>query len=568
MQHALRILAAAAMIAVGLWIWLYAGNDGAETPDTAATSTAPAAQEGYDLARARAQIAEVAMTPDTSFLSAEQKAVVNKLIQAADLMSQIFFRQYYAENPAVEARLEAADIPDKDLVLSMFKMNGGPFDTFAEQRPFFGDTPYPVGAGFYPEDMTREEFEGWVAAHPEDKEAFESLYTVIHRDGDRLKAVPYSVEYREWLEPAAKLLKEAAAITTNASLKKFLTLRADAFLSDDYYPSEIAWMDLSGPIEVVIGPYEVYTDGLFGYKAAFEAFVTLKTPADSAALDAYKARLPDMEANLPVPDAYKNFKRKFQSPIIVANQIHGGGDNVPGVQTIAFNLPNDERVREAKGAKKVLLKNVMDAKFERILSVMSPHVVVAEQQGLLDQKYFFLETLFHELAHSLGPGAIVKDGRETTVNAELKETYSALEEGKADVMGVYNILYMMDEGELPAAERYNLLTTYVVGLFRSVRFGLTEAHAQGAAFQLAYFREAGAFTTEPGTGLLRIDFPALELAIKNLVHDIVVIQGDGDYAAAKAFLDRYVVLDATAKAILAGLADVPVDIEPAYPDRV
>ncbi|HXV74072.1 MAG TPA: hypothetical protein VD713_05020, partial [Sphingomonadales bacterium] len=413
-----------------------------------------------------------------------------------------------------------------------------------------------------------EEFTAWIAAHPEDKEAFESSYTVIRREGDTLIAVPYSVEYRDWLAPAAKLLKEAAAITRNAALKKFLNLRAEAFLSDDYYESEMAWMDVNGTIEPVIGPYEVYSDGLFGLKTAFEAYITLKNPAESAALAGYKAHLEDMEANLPVADAYKNFKRNFDSPILAAVQVRGGGDNAVGVQTIAFNLPNDERVRESKGAKKVLLRNVMDAKFERILSLMAPRVVVAEQHGLLDRKYFFLETLFHELSHSLGPGAIVKDGRATTVNAELKETYSALEEGKADVMGVYNILFLMDEGELPGAERYNLLTTYVVGLFRSVRFGLTEAHAQGAAFQLSYFREAGALSPEPETGLLRIDFPALELAIKNLVHDIVVIQGDGDYAAAKAFLDRHVVLDNAAKRILETLNDLPVDIEPQYPERI
>lgn len=563
------VLAVAALLMVSLGFWLYFGNTDRTSPSletpAASTSTNPLVSS---LTAARAKVVTVKMEPDTSYLTTEERAVVNKLIEAADLMSEIYFRQYYARNPEMRASLEASNAPEKNLLLSLFKLNGGPWDVFAEQTPFFGNVPYPPGAGFYPEDMTRAEFENWLKTHPEDQAAFKSPYTVIRRNGTKLVAVPYSVEYREWLTPASKLLKEAAAITTDVALKKFLTLRADAFLSNDYLASEMAWMDVRGTIEPVLGPYEVYTDGLFGTKTAFEAFVTLRSPSESQSLAHYKSRLRDMEANLPVTESYKNFRRNFDSPIVAAVQIRGGGDNVPGVQTIAFNLPNDERVRESKGAKKVLLRNVMDAKFDMILSRMAPHVVGAEHQGLLDRKYFFLETLFHELSHSLGPGAILKNGVKTTVNGELKENHPALEEGKADVMGVYNLLYLMNEGELLGSERYNLLTTYVVGLVRSVRFGLTEAHAQGAAFQMSYFREAGAITVEPGTGLLRINFPKLETAIKDLVHDIVVIQGDGNYTAAKTFLDHHVRLDGATESILKNLSELPVDIEPVYPSRI
>ncbi|MEX0643868.1 MAG: hypothetical protein WD076_01050, partial [Parvularculaceae bacterium] len=464
--------------------------------------------------------------------------------------------------------IAASDGPDTALLLDLFDLHFGPWDTLDHNKPFSGETKLPDGAAFYPADMTKEEFDAWTNAHPGDAEAFRSGYTVIRRENGGLAAIPYSEYYREWLEPAAALLREAADKTSNASLKKFLSLRADAFLSDDYYQSEMAWMDLDGPIEAAIGPYEVYTDNLFGYKTAFEAFITIRNPEESAALDKYKHMLRDMEANLPVEERYKNFNRGFESPIAVTNQVHGGGDNAPGVQTIAFNLPNDERVREAKGAKKVLLNNVMGAKFERILAPMAGHVLVAEQAAMLRQKYMGMQTLFHELAHSMGPGSITVSGRATTVNAELKELYSAVEEGKADVMGAYNILYMMQRGELPAAEKKNFLATYFVGLFRAMRFGTNEAHGRGAAFQYRYFRNVGAAEWDANAKRFRLDYAKLEQGIRDLTRDVVVLEGNGDYAAAKEFLDTLAVLDEPATGVIASLTDIPVDIQPIYPDRL
>lgn len=545
------------------------------------TSSAPAGQEPASQADAtvrhddraileamRAQFAVVEMETDTSFLTDEERAVINKLNEVGNLMSAIYFRQRSEMNPQWRADLAGLEGGDSDLLRDLFDLHFGPWDTLDNNRPFYGDTAMPEGAGFYPVDMSREEFETWIEEHPEDKAAFTSGYTVIRRDGDKLVAIPYSDYYREWLEPAAQLMREAAAITTNESLKRFLTLRADAFLNDDYYESEMAWMDLDGPIEAAIGPYEVYTDTLFGYKTAFEAFITVKNPEESAALAKYKNYLRDMEANLPVEESYKNFKRGFESPIAVTYQLHGGGDNVPAVQTIAFNLPNDERVREAKGAKKVLLNNVLGAKFDRILNPMAQDVLVAEQAELLMKKYMSNETLFHELAHSLGPGTITKNGAETTVSAELKELYTQTEEGKADVLGAYNILYMMERGELPAAEKESFLATYYVGLFRAMRFGINAAHGRGAAFQYSYFKEAGAFSFDEGEGKYRLDFAALEQAISDLTRDIVIVQGDGDYDAARAFLDKYAKLDENADKVIASLTHLPVDIQPVYADEL
>ncbi|HFB55333.1 MAG TPA: hypothetical protein ENJ46_05360, partial [Hellea balneolensis] len=489
--------------------------------------------------------------------------------EASSYMNEIYLRQVARDNPQIRKNIVASDDPQKQLLLKMFDRHFGPWDTLDEDHVFFGDVEKPKGGGFYPTDMTKNEFEAWITAHPEDEAAFRSLYTVIVRHGSDLVAIPYSVAYKEYLHPAADLLREAAALTSNPSLKKFLSLRADAFFSDDYQASEMAWMDLTDtPIEVVIGPYEVYTDKLYGYKAAFEAFITIKNPEESAALSKYKNYLRDMEANLPVDESYKNFKRGFESPIAVTYQIHGGGDNVPGVQTIAFNLPNDEVVRELKGAKKVLLNNVLGAKFDLILAPMAEKILVADQSKLLMKKYMSFETLFHELSHSLGPGTITVDGKETTVNAQLKELYSKLEEGKADVMGAYNILFMMEKGELPASEKQAFLATYFTGLFRAMRWGTDEAHGGGSAYQYSYYKEVGAFSWDAGEQRFKLDFDKLEQAISDLTGKIVVLQGNGNYDAVNTFLNDYAVLDDRAKSVIASTSHLPTDIAPIYPDKI
>ena len=534
-----------------------------------ASTEAPPAQDGYDLTAQYAKLARIDMAPDTSYLSTEERDVVNLLIQASGYMDEIYLRQRFAANPQIRTAIERSRRGDRDLLLAMFDRYYGAWDDLEEFHPFWGSDPLPEGAGFYPTDLTREEFDAYLAAHPEQKAELLDPYTVVKRQGDRLVAVPYSVEYREFLVPAARLLEQAAQRTSNASLKKFLSLRAASFLSDDYYESEMAWMDLADtPIEVAIGPYEVYTDRLYGTKTAFESFVTLRNPEESAALAKYKHYLRDMEGNLPIDDQYKNFQRGFESPIAVADQIHGGGDNVPGVQTIAFNLPNDERVREAKGAKKVILANVLGAKYERILDPIGDVVLKQDQAALVAKKYMELETLFHELSHSLGPGTITIDGRQTTVNEQLKEQYSALEESKADVMGVWNILYMMEKGEIPAAEKQQLYASYFAGIFRAMRFGIDEAHGKGAALQYGYLKEKGAFAWDASAQRYVVDYAKMESGLRDLLHDQLMLQAHGDYAGTKAFFARYAKLDDWARGRFAAMDDIPVDIQPIYPDGV
>jgi hypothetical protein len=528
---------------------------------------APEIQIVPDIEQRLAKYSPTPLQADLSALSPEDRKVLDLLFQAARQMDEIFLRQAWAGNPGLRDKVESwTDQNGKPQVAAreFFEVNAGPWDRLDASKPFLGDKPHPEGAGYYPEDMTKEEFEAWVEKHPTDKESFTSGTTVIRRGGPGLQAVRYSQEYLQWLRPAGKLLREAAAATSNASLKRFLELRATAFETDDYYESDMAWMDLDAPVEVTIGPYETYEDGLFGYKAAFEAFLTVNLPKESAALTRYKERLPWLESNLPIPDKHKNPNRGTESPIRVVDSVFTAGDTKAGPQTLAFNLPNDERVREAKGSKKVLLRNTMRAKYDKILMPIAERVLAQDQIKDVAFDAYFNEVLHHELSHGLGPGTISKNGKKTEVRLELKDLFSTLEEAKADVMGVYNILALMQRGDMPAELKRTLEPTYVAGLFRSARFGVHEAHGQGVVMQFNYLMEKGALQVDQA-GRFRAVSEKFPGAIRDLLHDMLMLQAAGDYEGTQAFLQKYggqpqkSLLDAIDK-----LADVPVDIRPVY----
>lgn len=506
-----------------------------------------------------ARFAPTELTADLSGVPPGERAVLVELLHAARLMDEIFLRQASVDNPAVRQEVAAIGPP----LETYFQLSFGPWDRLDDMQPFYGTQPHPEGAGYYPTDMTKAELEGWLDEHPEDRQAFESLYTVIRRDGDRLVAVPYSQEYRQWLEPAAAHLRAAAAATANESLRRFLESRAAAFASDDYYQSDIDWMDLDAPVEVTIGPYEVYEDGLFAFKAAFEGFVTVNLPEESAKLTRFKELLPWLERNLPLPDEHKNLDRGTESPIRVVDEIFVGGDSKSGVQTLAFNLPNDERVREAKGSKKVLLRNVMRAKYDQVLLPIAERVLAADQVGSVSFDAYLDEVLHHELAHGLGPGNIVVDGRQTEVRKELEELYSTLEEAKADVMGIYDILALIEQGEIAAELRQAIEPTYVAGLFRAARFGLHEAHGRGVVSQFNYLLEKGALEVD-AEGRFRAVSERFPQAIADLLREMLMLQAVGDYAGTAAFLDTYGVASSELTAAIERLGDVPVDIRPLF----
>ena len=520
-----------------------------------------------DIFERRAQFVEQSLTADVSHLSEGDREALTYLVAAARAMDEIFRLQAWAGNPDFAPEVAALEGDGAEAAQDYYRIMYGPWDRLVHHEPFLGDTARPPGAGYYPEDMTVEEFEAWIEEHPEDRDALTSLFTIVRRygpNGEELRAVPYSTAYAVQLDIAREALIAAAEATDNESLGRFLRLRAEAFLTNNYYESDKAWMDLDSAIEVVIGPYETYEDHLFGYKAAFESFVCVVQPEDSARLEIFKSQLPFLERNLPIPDRHKNFDRGSESPIRVVDEVFTGGDTRAGVQTIAFNLPNDERVREEKGSKKVLLKNVMRAKYDAILTPIAGRVLPADEAHLIDFEAFYQFTLHHELSHGIGPGQINVDGRDTEVRLELKDLYSAFEEAKADVLGVYDIYALVESGVMQPEILESLPWTYTAGMFRTTRFGVAEAHGLGMVLQANFLLEKGAVVlTEDGR--FRPVPELFEETFHDLAHELLMIQALGDYDAALGFVERYGTVHPAMTAAIGALTDLPVDVDPSYP---
>ncbi len=451
--------------------------------------------------------------------------------------------------------------------LHYFLINQGPWSRIDHNQRFVPGAPAekPASANYYPDGASKAELERWIRSLPEaDRARATGFFTVIRRGaGGGFSIVPYNVEYQAELARAASLLREAAQLTGESTLKAFLTRRADAFLSNDYYDSDVAWMELKGAIEPTIGPYEVYEDELFNYKAAFEAYITVQDEAETAKLQKFAAELQDIENHLPIDPKYRNPKLGALAPITVANEIYAAGDGNRGVQTAAFNLPNDERVVREKGTKRVMLKNVQDAKFAKTLLPISKVVLGASDQQNLAFEAFFTHIVVHELMHGLGPHSITVSGRQTTVRQELKETYSALEEAKADISGLFAIQHMIDKGVLPKSLESPLYTTFLASAFRAIRFGVNEAHGRGIAIQLNYLLDQRGFTVKPD-GTFAVNPDRVKEGVAGLTRDIMTIQAEGDYAKAKALGERMGVVRPSVQKVLDTLMDVPVDIEPQF----
>ena len=511
------------------------------------TSTALPAEQ--DLKRMSARFQPADIKADVSKLSPGDRQALVKLLNAAHILDQLYMKQLWSGNPAFYEKLSKDHTPEGKARLDYFWLNKGPWSDLDEHNAFLPGVPArkPLGANFYPEDMKREEFEAWAGKDI-------GFFTVIRRDANskQLTAVPYSREYGPELHKAGQLLKDAAALTTNASLKKFLTLRAAAFLNDNYYASDVAWMDLDSPIDVTIGPYETYTDELFGYKAAFEAYISIRDEVETQKLKFFAGRLQEIENNLPMDAKYRNSKIGAASPITVVNQIVATGDGAHGVMTAAYNLPNDERIVKERGTKQVLMKNVQEAKFAHVLVPISRHMLSPKDQEDLSFEWFFTHILAHELSHGIGP--------HDNVRQSLKDLYSALEEAKADVTGLFLLQYMFDHGQLARQER-KLYSTYLASMFRSLRFGTVEAHGRGTALQLNYLMDHGGVRLG-ADGRFSIVWEKIAGVVRDLSHEILTIEAEGNYGAAKAMLDRLGVVRPQVAKAMEGLMDVPVDILP------
>lgn len=549
---------------------------------TAQKTPTPSTFPGTDeLNQMAARFAPARLDVDISGLSAGDKKALARLIAAGRIVNHLFMQQFWSGDLALYQKLQRDQTPLGKARLHYFWINKGPWSEIDEHKAFLPGVPAkkPEGANFYPEDMTKAEFESWAKAlYPESKTAAEGFFTVIRRGADKklgtkqLKMTPYSEEYKADLTRAAVLLREAASLTDNASLKKFLTTRAEAFTSNNYFDSDMAWMDLDAPVDVTIGPYETYNDELFGYKAAFEAYINVRDDKESAKLAFLGEHLQEIENNLPEDPKYRVAKLGAAAPIRVVNEVFGAGDGSHGVQIAAYNLPNDDKVVEQKGSKRVMLKNIQEAKFKSTLQPISKVVLQPAAQQDLSFELFFTHIVAHELTHGLGPHQIKISGRETNPRMELKDLYSAIEEAKADVTGLFALQYLMtqaDKGAIqaplahgPDAER-KLYTTYLASSFRTLRFGLQDSHAKGMAVQFNYFLDKGAFIAN-ADGTFSVDLSKIKDAVAGLDRELLTLEATGDYAGAKKMLGEMMVLRPEVKNALERLKSVPTDIEPIF----
>jgi len=530
----------------------------AESPAPAAPAAATAepveqpVSEGVPEQSSRFEIyATVRLTADLSHLSERQRQMIPLLIDASKIMDGLFWQQSFGDRKAF---LDGIEDP---ATRRFAEINYGPWDRLAADRPFIESAgPKPLGAQFYPADMSKEEFEAW------DQEGKDGLYTLVRRQDDgKLELLPYSMAYGEELKQTATLLREAAELADDAEFANYLQMRAAALETDDFQPSDMAWMDMkNNPVELVIGPIETYEDQLFGYRAAFEAYVLIKDLAWSERLARFAKYLPELQTGLPVPDEYKREVPGSDADLNAYDVVYYAGHSNAGSKTIAINLPNDEQVQLAKGTRRLQLKNAMLAKYNQILVPISEVLIARDQRQHITFDSFFGNTMFHEVAHGLGIKNTL-DGQDTVRHA-MKEHASALEEGKADILGLYMVQKLREKGEITEGQLKDDYVTFMAGIFRSIRFGATSAHGKANMIRFNFFEQAGAFSRDEASGTYRVNIPEFEQAVKDLSNKLLTLQGNGDYAAVDTFVAEMGNVNPGLQADLDRLADagIPVDI--------
>jgi hypothetical protein len=498
-----------------------------------------------------ARFAPVELRADISGLPANEREALTRIIEAARIMDPLFLRQVWAGNHALLMELLGDSSGLGEARRHAFIINKGPWSRLDHDAPFIPGVPArPEGANFYPAGATRQDVEDWLKTLPDDERAAAiGFFTTIRRGGDgRFTAVPYSVEYQGELARAAELLRKAAAATNQTSLKTFLEKRAAAFLSNDYYESDMAWMELDATIEPTIGPYETYEDLWFGYKAAFESFIGIRDEEETRKLARFTGELQWLDA---------------LAPLRVIDIVFSSGDGNSGVQTAAFNLPNDERVVSQKGSKRVMLKNTQEAKFNTVLVPISKVALAPADQANVSFAAFFTHILMHEVVHGLGPQTITVEGQKTTVRERLKEVRAPIEEAKADIAGLWAMQELVDKGVLDPSFERTMYTTFLASSFRSIRFGINEAHGRGQALQLNDLVDRGGFRVNDD-GTFSVDTGKIKEAVTGLTRELLTIQAEGSYEKAKSILERLAVNRPETQRVLDRLEGVPVDIEPRF----
>jgi hypothetical protein len=496
-------------------------------------------------------------------LSSRERQMVEKLVEACRLLDEVYWRQ---SDPGGFALYQRTRNPTLKGLLGIM---GSRWDLLDENRPFPGEPVMPPGRDLYPHDLTRARVEQYVRQHPEDKSAIYNPYTVVKARGDRLIGVPYHEEYKTLLQPMAKSLRDAATLSSDPAFANFLKLRADALLSDDYYKSDLAWLDLKDPrIDVIFAPYETYLDDLLGVKTSYGASVLIRNQEESRKLSAYQKYVPDIQDALPLQAADRPSKRGHVTPMEVMDAPYRAGDLLHGYQAVADNLPNDPRIHQEKGTKKIFFKNFMDARVTYVVLPIARKLMAAGQAGKASGEGYLAAALLHEIAHDLGPAFARQNGRQVEINEAIGPAYSGLEEAKADVAGMFGLAWLVEHGALPKDRLEEYYASYVAGIFRTLRFGIGEAHGRAEMMEFNYLLEQRALSH--AAGRYAIDYARIGSALAQLARELLEMEATGDRGRVEAWFAKYGRMAAELKSALAGTSDIPVDIQPvfSFPDKV
>jgi len=526
-----------------------------------------------DLAQRLAKFKKVHMPYDSSELTDREKQMVDKLVDASGLLDCIYWRQSDPDGLKLYLGLAGKTDPQDVMLREYLKINGGRFDLIDDNRPFVGTAPMPPGRGFFPWGMTLDQFNSVVAAHPAAKSSYYSPYTVIAHtilfDGSRSATldvpVPYHKAYEEFLKPMAQDLRDAAALSDDPAFANFLRLRADALLTDDYYKSDLAWLDLKDPkFDVVFAPYEVYLDGLLGVKTSYGASVMIRRDAESKKVEVFQNYVPELQESLALPAADLPSKHGKQSPMEVVDGVYRAGDLLHGYQAVADNLPNDPRIHEEKGSKKMFWQNFMDARVNYVILPLAQELMRPDQAKMASTEGLMDFVILHEVSHGLGPAFAHTAAGKVGVGAAIGPQYSSLEESKADVTSMHDVKWLVDHGVIPKGKLDGIYASYLAETFRTIRFGIAEAHGQGSMMQLSYLTEQGAIRRDPATGRYEVDFAKFPAAIESLDKELLEQEATGDRARAEAWFKKYAVMPPELAAALAKCSDVPVDVDPEF----
>jgi hypothetical protein len=518
-----------------------------------------------DLAQRLAKFKKVHMPFDSSGLTDREKQMVAKLVDASGLLDCIYWRQSDPDGLKLYLSLTHTTNPQFQMLAEYLKINGGRFDLIDDNKPFVGTAPMPPGRGFYPWGMTLDEMNAYVAAHPDQKAAIYNPQTIVRRKGDLLETVPYHVAFAQFVKPMAQDLRDAAALSDDPAFANFLRLRADALLTDDYYKSDIAWLDLKDPkFDVIFAPYEVYLDGLLGVKTSYGASVMIRDDAESKKVEVFQKYVPELQESLALPPVDLPSKHGKQSPMEVVDGVYRAGDLLHGYQAVADNLPNDPRIHEEKGSKKMFWQNFMDARVNYIILPLAKQLMRPDQAKMASTEGLMDFVILHEVSHGLGPSFAHTAAGKVGIGEAIGPQYSSLEESKADVTSMHDVKWLVDHGVIPKSKLDGIYASYLAETFRTIRFGIAEAHGQGSMMQLSYLTEQGAIRRDPATGRYEVDFAKFPAAIESLDKELLEQEATGDRARAEAWFKKYAVMPPELTAALAKCSNVPVDVDPEF----